>query len=285
SFDESGNSFISVRLLSVYNVNIADSKFGNDYQSMDDKLLKTCVYSTFDKKNYFKQDAIFLCFFGQSHQDKGFRLNEYINDIKSGYEYIKFATTIDIFLDNYLRNHPEICSCSSIFKKNTLWSFTICIPNYHLLFQIEVPHEHQKILEKVVEGDILQHIYLKLMIVTIITNKSKSLQKNDTYSFFGRHQYKWRKFPAQQVLFFYNFIDLNWKMFKAQGMFQKSILCCRHAMKMKKHLLNFTILYGTTRRILITILGLSFECTFTQKFGTIVLILLILTQGRTRHAD
>uniref|UniRef100_A0A0K0EPX5 Uncharacterized protein n=1 Tax=Strongyloides stercoralis TaxID=6248 RepID=A0A0K0EPX5_STRER len=43
------------------------------------------------------------------------------------------------------------------------------VSSYHLLFQIEVPHEHQKILEKVVEGDILQHMYLKLMIVTIIT--------------------------------------------------------------------------------------------------------------------
>uniref|UniRef100_A0A0K0EBC6 Uncharacterized protein n=1 Tax=Strongyloides stercoralis TaxID=6248 RepID=A0A0K0EBC6_STRER len=45
-------------------------QFENDYQSMDDKLLRTCVYGISDKRNYFKQDAIFLCFFGQSHQDK-----------------------------------------------------------------------------------------------------------------------------------------------------------------------------------------------------------------------
>ena len=41
-------------------------------------------------------------------------LNEYINDIKSGYEYITFATTMDI-LDNYLRNHPARRSCFSMY--------------------------------------------------------------------------------------------------------------------------------------------------------------------------
>uniref|UniRef100_A0AAF5DIQ1 Uncharacterized protein n=1 Tax=Strongyloides stercoralis TaxID=6248 RepID=A0AAF5DIQ1_STRER len=71
SFDESSNPFISVRLLTASNGNIVNSKFGNDYQSMDDKLLETCVYSTFDKKNYFKQDAIFLCFFGQFSSRQG----------------------------------------------------------------------------------------------------------------------------------------------------------------------------------------------------------------------
>uniref|UniRef100_A0AAF5DRX4 Uncharacterized protein n=1 Tax=Strongyloides stercoralis TaxID=6248 RepID=A0AAF5DRX4_STRER len=115
-------------------------------------------------------------------------LNGYINDIISEYEYIKFATIMNI-LNNYLRNHPARRSCFSIRILYGVLLYDVnkkyieMVSSYHLLFQIEVPHEHQKILEKVVEGDILQHMYLKLMIVTIITNKSKNLQKNDTYSF------------------------------------------------------------------------------------------------------
>uniref|UniRef100_A0AAF5DN43 Uncharacterized protein n=1 Tax=Strongyloides stercoralis TaxID=6248 RepID=A0AAF5DN43_STRER len=95
-------------------------QFENDYQSMDDKLLRTCVYGISDKRNYFKQDAIFLNFFGQFSSRQ--------------------------------------------------------VPNYHFVFS-NSKHlmEYQKILEKVVQGDILQHIYLKLMIVTIIT-KSCSIK-------------------------------------------------------------------------------------------------------------
>uniref|UniRef100_A0AAF5DNG4 Uncharacterized protein n=1 Tax=Strongyloides stercoralis TaxID=6248 RepID=A0AAF5DNG4_STRER len=106
-------------------------QFENDYQSMDDKLLRTCVYGISDKRNYFKQDAIFLSFFGQFSSRQ--------------------------------------------------------VPNYHFVFS-NSKHlmEYQKILEKVVQGDILQHIYLKLMIKHCIS-------------------------PAQQVLFFYNFIDLSYK--------------------------------------------------------------------------
>uniref|UniRef100_A0AAF5DRL1 Uncharacterized protein n=1 Tax=Strongyloides stercoralis TaxID=6248 RepID=A0AAF5DRL1_STRER len=233
--DKLDNSFTSRRLLTASNGNIADSKFGNDYQSMDDKLLETCVYSTFDKKNYFKQDAKFLCFFGQfssrqetiiynvtkymdftnflqyvlKQQKINEGLNEYINDIKSGYEYITFATTMDI-LDNYLRNHPARRSCFSIRILYGVLLYDInkkyieMVSSYHLSFQIEVLHEHQ--LQNNIFGYLLFKITLKnsrkscggcfsilnffaysttckIKTIFLISNKSKNLQKNDTYSF------------------------------------------------------------------------------------------------------
>ncbi|CEF60381.1 LD28067p [Strongyloides ratti] len=65
------NSDITGRLSSGYSENVVDSKFGNDYQLLDDELLGTCVYSIFDKDGYFKQGPVFLSFFGQSISREG----------------------------------------------------------------------------------------------------------------------------------------------------------------------------------------------------------------------
>uniref|UniRef100_A0AAF5DR75 Uncharacterized protein n=1 Tax=Strongyloides stercoralis TaxID=6248 RepID=A0AAF5DR75_STRER len=57
-------------------------------------------------------------------------------------------------------------------------------------------------IRKSMQGDILQHIYLKLMIVTIIINKSKSSQKNNSYilfEFYELHAKLVKQFSKRQI--------------------------------------------------------------------------------------
>uniref|UniRef100_A0AAF5DRT9 Uncharacterized protein n=1 Tax=Strongyloides stercoralis TaxID=6248 RepID=A0AAF5DRT9_STRER len=143
-------------------------------------------------------------------------LNEYIIDIRLGYEYIKFTTIMDI-LDNNLKNHLIKCHLNfsffcvvvndcTVFQINNLRMIFYEILLYDYL--IVIHYFKSKTLHRI--SDIPKYFSFKITLETfrksfagcflklnfvahsigckiktkfLVSNKSKSSQKNNTYSF------------------------------------------------------------------------------------------------------